>query len=159
MSSPRSIKQKDPLLDSALRPKTWDSYIGQDKIKKNIKIIVSAAKKRDEAPEHILFYGGPGLGKTTLSHIIAHEMEADIKVTSGPAIERAGDLVAILSNIRYLQTHRKWLFSMFRWTNLLPFAKELAKMRPAVWCGNTATSTPCAEWGVARTLTSWAALI
>ncbi|MCK5044225.1 Holliday junction branch migration DNA helicase RuvB [Candidatus Parcubacteria bacterium] len=99
MSSPRSIKQKDPLLDSALRPKTWDSYIGQDKIKKNIKIIVSAAKKRDEAPEHILFYGGPGLGKTTLSHIIAHEMEADIKVTSGPAIERAGDLVAILSNL------------------------------------------------------------
>ncbi len=99
MSSPKSIKQADILLDSALRPKTWDSYIGQEKIKKNVQIIIAAAKKRQEAPEHVLFYGGPGLGKTTLSHIIANEMGAEMKITSGPAIERAGDLVAILSNL------------------------------------------------------------
>ncbi|MFH1657456.1 MAG: Holliday junction branch migration DNA helicase RuvB [bacterium] len=104
-SPPRDISLKNQLnkpdqsLDSTLRPQTWDSYIGQEKIKKNVKIIIEAAKRREESPEHILFYGGPGLGKTTLSCIIANEMKANIKITSGPAIERAGDLVAILTNL------------------------------------------------------------
>lgn len=106
MSSPlknyplkNQINKVDQLLDSTLRPKTWDSYVGQEKIKKNVKVIIEAAKKREEPPEHILFYGCPGLGKTTLSCIIANEMQANIKITSGPAIERAGDLVAILTNL------------------------------------------------------------
>lgn len=86
-------------MDSALRPKTWDDFIGQEKIKKNLKIIVEAAKKRNEAPEHLLFYGGSGLGKTTLSYLIANEIGKNLRVTSGPAIEKAGDLAAILTNL------------------------------------------------------------
>lgn len=92
-------KSNDESLDSALRPKIWDEYIGQEKIKKNLKIILEAAKQRGEAPEHLLFYGNAGLGKTTLSHLIAKEMKVDIKVTAGPVIEKAGDLAAILTNL------------------------------------------------------------
>lgn len=90
---------EDEVLDSTLRPKKWDEYIGQDKLKKNIKIIIDAAKKRGQSPDHLLFYGGSGLGKTTLAHLIAKEMGNPIRVTSGPAIEKAGDLAAILTNL------------------------------------------------------------
>lgn len=83
-----------------IRPKTLDEVIGQDKVRSNLKILIGAAKKRGEAMDHVLFYGPPGLGKTTLAHVLANEMEVSIKVTSGPAIERAGDLAAILSNLR-----------------------------------------------------------
>lgn len=86
-------------LDNTLRPKRLQEYIGQDKIKKNLDILMAAAKIRQEPIEHVLLYGSPGLGKTTLAHVIAREMNANIRITSGPAIERAGDLAAILSNL------------------------------------------------------------
>ena len=82
-----------------LRPKKIIEYIGQDDVKENIEIFIKAAKMRDESLDHVLLYGPPGLGKTTLAHIIANEMESDIKTASGPAIEKSGDLAAILSNL------------------------------------------------------------
>ncbi len=90
---------EDGQFDLTLRPKNLDEFIGQEQIKENLKIFIEAAKQRSDALEHVLFYGAPGLGKTTLSHIIAREMQTDIKVTSGPAIEKAGDLAAILTNL------------------------------------------------------------
>lgn len=92
-------KKEDNLLDQTLRPKKFDDFVGQEKIKKNLRVFIQAAKKRKEPIEHVLLSGPPGLGKTTLAHIIAHEMNANIRVTSGPAIERAGDLAAILTNL------------------------------------------------------------
>ena len=96
---PSSENPEEKLLDNSLRPQTFDEYIGQEKLKENLRILLSAAKKRKEPLEHILFYGPPGLGKTTLAHIIAHEMAANIRVTSGPALERAGDLASVLTNL------------------------------------------------------------
>lgn len=90
---------QDAVLDVTLRPKTFKEYIGQDKIKANLEIAIAAAKKRGEPIEHVLLYGAPGLGKTTLAHVIANELGAEIKVTSGPAIEKSGDLAAILTNL------------------------------------------------------------
>lgn len=86
-------------LDPQLRPSTWNEYIGQESIKDNLHILLTAAKKRDQQPEHILFYGPPGLGKTTISHLIAKETGRNIKITSGPAIEKVGDLASILTNL------------------------------------------------------------
>lgn len=92
-------KQDDVALDLSLRPKTLSEYIGQNRIKANLDITIAAAKKRQEPIEHVLLYGAPGLGKTTLAHVIANETGANIRVTSGPAIEKSGDLAAILSNL------------------------------------------------------------
>ncbi len=89
----------DVEVENKLRPMSFDEYVGQEKIKSNLKVYITAAKKRKEALDHCLLYGPPGLGKTTLSHIIANEMGSQIKITSGPSIESAADLAAILTNL------------------------------------------------------------
>lgn len=94
-----AAKVEDTNLDNTLRPTRLDDYVGQSKVKENLVIFMQAAKKRKEPIEHVLLHGGPGLGKTTLAHIIAKEMGVNIRITSGPAIERAGDLAAILTNL------------------------------------------------------------
>ena len=93
------LKPEDRTLDQALRPRDWNEYIGQEKIKTNLKILLKAAKKRLEPIDHLLLYGPAGLGKTTLAYIMAREMNTNIKITSGPAIEKVGDLASILTNL------------------------------------------------------------
>ncbi|MDP3883204.1 MAG: Holliday junction branch migration DNA helicase RuvB [Candidatus Staskawiczbacteria bacterium] len=95
----KKMEKEDEVLDSALRPKKWSDYVGQEKIKENIRIIITAAKQRNQSPDHLLLYGNSGLGKTTLAQLVALEMGKEIRITSGPAIERAGDLAAILTNL------------------------------------------------------------
>ena len=94
-----SSAEPEVFLDATLRPATWDEYVGQESIKNNLHILISAAKERGTPPEHILFYGPPGLGKTTLAHLIARELGGALRSTSGPAIERVGDLAALLTNM------------------------------------------------------------
>ncbi len=91
---------EDGRIDYALRPKSLDEMIGQERMREKMRILVQAARQRGEALDHVLLYGPPGLGKTTLSHILAHEMQGNLKPTAGPAIEKAGDLAAILTNLR-----------------------------------------------------------
>lgn len=95
----QSTKGEYDVEENVLRPKTLDAYVGQTKVKENLIVYMNAAKKRGEALEHVLLYGAPGLGKTTLAHIIANEMGGQLKMTSAPAIERSGDLAAILTNL------------------------------------------------------------
>lgn len=91
--------KSDPRLDQALRPSSWDDYVGQATIKENLRVLLSAAKEREHPPEHILFYGPPGLGKTTLAYLIAREIGAQIRITSGPSLEKVGDIASILTNL------------------------------------------------------------
>lgn len=116
-SSPVLLKEENPLNELALRPQTLGDYIGQDEVKNNLRIFIAACKKRNEAMEHLLLHGAPGLGKTTLAHIIAREMNAQIRITSGPAIEKQGDLAALLSNLQ---------------AGDVLFIDEIHRLRPAV---------------------------
>ena len=93
------LEKEDIDIETSLRPKKLEDYVGQDKIKENLKVYIEAAKQREEPLDHTLLYGPPGLGKTTLSNIIANEMGANIRITSGPAIEKQGDLAALLTNL------------------------------------------------------------
>lgn len=93
------VSTEEEVLFTSLRATSWDEFSGQENIKVSLKIVIEAAVKRKDALEHVLLYGPPGLGKTTLSHIIAREMKANIRITSGPALERAGDLASILTNL------------------------------------------------------------
>lgn len=93
-------EKPDDRIDQALRPTSLNEVIGQDQVRENLSILIEAAKGRNESLDHVLFYGPPGLGKTTLSHVLANEMGVNIRITSGPAIEKAGDLAAILTNLR-----------------------------------------------------------
>jgi len=99
ITSPNLENFQEENLESSLRPQTLEEYIGQNKVKENMKIYIEAAKKREEPLDHCLFYGPPGIGKTTISNIIANEMNSNIKITSGPAITKPGDLAAILTNL------------------------------------------------------------
>ena len=107
----------DKQIDYALRPKALNEMIGQNALRDKIEVLVQAARQRGDALDHVLIYGPPGLGKTTLSHILANEMRANLKVTAGPAIEKAGDLAAILTNLR---------------KGDLLFIDEIHRLRPAV---------------------------
>lgn len=97
--SPRA-SDEEQTFEFSLRPKSLDEFVGQTGLKENLRVFMGAAKKREEPIEHVLLYGNPGLGKTTLAHIIAHEMSSQIRVTSGPALEKVGDLAAIISNLK-----------------------------------------------------------
>src|SRR5512139_2191328 len=102
MPKPRPLdpeSKPDDRVDNALRPQKLNDLIGQDQVKENLGILIAAARGREEALDHVLFYGPPGLGKTTLAHVIANEMGVGIKSTSGPVIERPGDLAAVLTNL------------------------------------------------------------
>lgn len=99
LTRPELEDNKEERLEKTLRPQTLEEYIGQTKVKDNMKIYIEAAKKREEPLDHCLFYGPPGLGKTTIANIIANEMKSNIKITSGPAIEKPGDLAAILTSL------------------------------------------------------------
>lgn len=94
------VRDQEIELEITLRPQDFANYIGQDRLKKNLQLAIVAAKKRNEPLDHVLLYGPPGLGKTTMASVIAHEMSAQIKITSGPAIERAGDLASLLTNLQ-----------------------------------------------------------
>ena len=96
----RSAKPGEKRLEGMLRPQHLDEFTGQERLKENLSILIEAAREREEALDHVLFHGPPGLGKTTLAHIVANEMNVNIRITAGPAIERSGDLAAILTNLR-----------------------------------------------------------
>src|SRR5205085_4783396 len=97
--SAKAVGVQEEIVERALRPRALDEYVGQEKIRDQLSIFVEAARGRKEALDHVLLFGPPGLGKTTLSHIIAHELGVNLRQTSGPVLERAGDLAALLTNL------------------------------------------------------------
>ncbi|HEX9934945.1 MAG TPA: AAA family ATPase, partial [bacterium] len=99
MTNPAPL-EGEQVFDQTLRPQTFDEFVGQQKIVRNLKVFIRAANEREEALDHVLFHGPPGLGKTTLAHILAKELGSDIKVTTGPALEKPADLAGILTNLK-----------------------------------------------------------
>lgn len=95
----KPIKTEDAGLETILRPSAWNEYVGQESVKNNLRVIIEAAKKRGELPDHLLFYGPQGLGKTTLAHLVSREFGANLKITSGVSLEKSGDLIAVLANL------------------------------------------------------------
>ena len=142
MVTPKA-REEDQIAEKSLRPKRLEEYIGQEKVVANLKIAIAAAKQRGEPLDHTLFYGPPGLGKTTISAILANEMGVNIKITSGPAIERAGDLAAILTNLKKMMCclsmrstdsiARSRKCSTRRW-KISPWISSLAKGRAPATC-------------------------
>src|SRR4026207_331250 len=122
MSDPRLVSAarvaEDVQYEAGLRPRTLDDYIGQDRVRENLQVSIAAAKKRAEPLDHVLLHGPPGLGKTTLAYVIANELGVPVRATSGPAIEKPGDLVGIVTNL----AHREVLF-----------IDEMRRMSPAVY--------------------------
>ena len=128
--------EEDKKIEGTLRPQYLKDYIGQEKIKSTLKVFIDAAKSRGEALDHVLFYGPPGLGKTTLCGIIANEMGVNLKVTSGPAIEKPGEMAAILNNLQegdvlfVDEIHRRWRKTCIRRWKILPSISCLERIHP-----------------------------
>ena len=132
-----TYNETDCDIENVLRPKSMEGYVGQEKVKDNLAVSIAAAKMRSDALDHVLLYGPPGLGKTTLAHIIAAEMGVQIKVTSGPSIEKSGDLAAILTRNVIELLARKHTISKMSLTVAIPFIYYCSSASVLLSCLNS----------------------
>ena len=167
LTSPAPVPD-DNILDQTLRPVSLSDFKGQDKVTENLNVFISAANKRNEALDHVLLTGPPGLGKTTLAYIISHELQCKIKVTSGPVLEKPGDLAGILTNIEEIsvlfidEIHRlypvveEYLYSAMEDYKLDimidsgPAARSVQISLPCRWCGNAPRNFSTTRFGRPR---------